>query len=62
MVVSKIESYASTSDNALISRNVTYYGQVNYIIELNYYDNFYVILFKCDWVDVTIGKGIKKTH
>ncbi|XP_070010997.1 uncharacterized protein [Nicotiana sylvestris] len=60
MVVSKTESYASTSDNAPKSANITYYGRLNDIVELNYYEKFKVILFKCDWVDVTKGRGIKE--
>lgn len=27
-------------------------------MELNYYEEFKVVLFKCDWVDVTKGSGI----
>jgi len=60
MVVSKTESYASTSDNTPKSANITYYGRLNDIVELNYYEKFKVILFKCDWVDVTKGRGIKE--
>ncbi|XP_019223770.1 PREDICTED: uncharacterized protein LOC109205511 [Nicotiana attenuata] len=60
MVISKTESYASTSDNAPKSANITYYGRLNDIVELNYYEKFKVILFKCDWVDVTKGRGIKE--
>ena len=33
---------------------------LNDIIELNYYERFKVTLFKCDWVDVERGKGVKK--
>ncbi|XP_019240998.1 PREDICTED: uncharacterized protein LOC109220987 [Nicotiana attenuata] len=60
MVVSKTESYASTSDNAPKSANITYYGRLNDIVELNYYEEFKVVLFKCDWVDVTKGRGVKE--
>ncbi|XP_060211996.1 uncharacterized protein LOC132639574 [Lycium barbarum] len=60
MVVSKTESYASTSDNAPKSANITYYGRLNDIMELNYYEEFKVVLFKCDWVDVTKGRGVKE--
>nr|XP_033512184.1 uncharacterized protein LOC104096812 isoform X2 [Nicotiana tomentosiformis] len=60
MVVSKTESYASTSDNAPKSANITYYGRLNDIVELNYYEKFKVTLFKCDWVDITKGRGIKE--
>ncbi|XP_019256426.1 PREDICTED: uncharacterized protein LOC109234832 [Nicotiana attenuata] len=60
MVVSKTESYASTSDNAPKSANITYYGRLNDIVELNYYEEFKVVLFKCDWVVVTKGRGVKE--
>nr|XP_009797180.1 PREDICTED: uncharacterized protein LOC104243658 [Nicotiana sylvestris] len=61
MVVSKTESYASTSDNTPKSTNITYYyGRLNDIVELNYYEEFKVVLFKCDWVDVTKGRGVKE--
>lgn len=60
MVVSKTESYASTSDNAPKLANITYYGRLNDIVELNYFEEFNVVLFKCDWVDVTHGRGVKE--
>nr|XP_033513042.1 uncharacterized protein LOC108945861 [Nicotiana tomentosiformis] len=60
MVVSKTESYASTSDNTPKSANITYYGRLNDIVELNYYEEFKVVLFKCDWVDITKGRGVKE--
>nr|XP_016504175.1 PREDICTED: uncharacterized protein LOC107822180 isoform X2 [Nicotiana tabacum] len=60
MIISKTESYASTSNNAPKSANITYYGRLNNIMELNYYEKCKVILFKCDWVDVTKGRGIKE--
>ncbi|WMV37552.1 hypothetical protein MTR67_030937 [Solanum verrucosum] len=58
MVVSKTESYASSSDNAPKSANISYYGKLNDIMELKYYEEFKVVVFKCDWVDVTKGRGI----
>jgi len=60
LVVSMTESYASTSDSAPKSGNITYYGRLNDIVELNYYEKFKVVLFKCDWVDVTQGRGVMK--
>ena len=60
LVVSKTESYANTIDNAPKSANIAYYGRLNDIVELNYFEEFKVVLFKCDWVDVTQGKGVKK--
>ncbi|QHN96473.1 uncharacterized protein DS421_18g618780 [Arachis hypogaea] len=60
MVVSKVISYASASDNAPKSENINYYGRLADIIELNYFEEFKVVLFKCDWVDITKGRGVKK--
>lgn len=60
MVVAKTQSYASTSDPRPILGDVTYYGILADIIELDYYDGFKVVLFRCDWVDVTQGKGVKQ--
>jgi hypothetical protein len=45
---------------SFVDGDVVYYGVLNDIIELNYYERFKVMLFKCDWVDVEQGKGVKK--
>ena len=37
----------------------TYYGKVTQIIEVEYYDRTKYVLFKCDWVDNTRGRGYK---
>ena len=51
-----------TTQNSGISviteSDTNYYGVLTDIIELNYFDNFKYILFKCDWADVN-GKGYK---
>ncbi|WMV49463.1 hypothetical protein MTR67_042848 [Solanum verrucosum] len=60
LVVLMTESYASTTDSAPKSGNITYYDTLNDIVELNYYEKFKVVLFKCDWVDVTQGRGVMK--
>ncbi|KAF7808003.1 uncharacterized protein G2W53_040164 [Senna tora] len=39
---------------------VTYYGILKEIIELNYFDKYKVLLFRCDWVDVISGRGCMK--
>jgi len=39
---------------------LTYYGKLEYIIELNYYGHFKVTLFKCKWADTTSGWGLRK--
>jgi hypothetical protein len=59
VVTAKTSSYSSASDTKPILGDVTYYGRILDIIELNYYGKFSVVLFKCEWVDVTQGKGVK---
>lgn len=42
-------------------RNMTYYGIIKEIIELNYRNNGNIVLFKCDWVDNRIqDKWVKQ--
>jgi hypothetical protein len=36
-----------------------YYGRIIDIIEVDYYSRFSVVLFKCEWVNVTRGKGVQ---
>ncbi|XP_047309914.1 uncharacterized protein LOC124913370 [Impatiens glandulifera] len=60
MVISKTNSYASTSDRRPIIGDVVYYGILTDIIELNYSDEFKIVLFRCDWADVDQKTGIKK--
>ncbi|KAM3358714.1 hypothetical protein P3S68_021647 [Capsicum galapagoense] len=60
MIISKTESCASSSDNGPKSAYITYYGKLNDIIELNYYEEFKFVLFKYDWVDVIKGRGVKE--
>ena len=40
--------------------SVNYYSRLRAIIELDYYGNFKVVLFKCDWVDVHHNSGIRQ--
>lgn len=56
----KTSSYTKSSDTNPILGDLTYYGRVIDIIELNYSGQFSVVLFKCEWVDVVSGKGVKK--
>ncbi|XP_039142533.1 uncharacterized protein LOC120279674 [Dioscorea cayenensis subsp. rotundata] len=60
VVTSSTVSYASASDANPVQGNVDYYGILNDIIELDYFQKFKVVLFRCDWVDVTNSRGIKK--
>ncbi|XP_025632772.1 uncharacterized protein [Arachis hypogaea] len=50
-LVALTTSFASTKDENPIHENISYYGRVNDIIELDYYENFKVTLFKCDWYE-----------
>ncbi|XVE92524.1 hypothetical protein REPUB_Repub01dG0104600 [Reevesia pubescens] len=49
-----------TTKTSCLDDDVTYYGVLKDIIELNYFERFRVVLFKCDWIDPGQGKGIKK--
>jgi len=60
VLTAKTSSYASASDARPVLGDVTYYGRIIDIIELNYSGNFSVVLFKCEWIDVLTGRGIKK--
>lgn len=59
-VLAETISYASSSDTNPRAGDVSYYGKLVEIVELNYYDSFRVILFKCIWADTRDGKGYKK--
>uniref|UniRef100_A0A453GTG8 DUF4216 domain-containing protein n=1 Tax=Aegilops tauschii subsp. strangulata TaxID=200361 RepID=A0A453GTG8_AEGTS len=52
MVTAKTASYDSARDANPVLHDVTYYGRVIDIVELNYSGQFSVVLFKCGWVDV----------
>ena len=60
VLTAKTSSYASASDDRPVLGDVTYYGRIIDIIELNYSRKFSVVLFKCEWVDVLSGRGIQK--
>ena len=57
--MTKTSSFASAKDKNPVIGDVTYYGALKDIIELDYYGHFNVVLLNCDWVDVTSrGRGI----
>jgi hypothetical protein len=60
VVTAKTSSYSSAGDNKPILGDILYYGRILDIIEIDYYGRFSVVLFKCEWVDVTRGKGVKR--
>lgn len=51
-------SETSGKDRSPIHGEVSYYGMVNEIIELNYYGQMTTLLFRCDWIDVR--RGVKE--
>lgn len=59
VVTAKTSSYASAGDTNPVLGDVMYYGRILDIIELDYYGKFSVVLFKCEWVNLTQGKGVK---
>lgn len=59
VVRAKTSTYVAPGDVTPILGDVTYYGRIIDIIQLNYSGQFSVDLFKCEWVDVS-KKGIKK--
>ncbi|XP_039119539.1 uncharacterized protein LOC120255833 [Dioscorea cayenensis subsp. rotundata] len=60
LVTSSTMSYASARDANPLEGNVDYYGVLNDIIELDYFNKFKVVLFRCDWADVNNSRGLKK--
>ena len=38
----------------------SYYGVLINIIELNYFEKYRYVLFKCQWADIISGRGCKK--
>ncbi|XP_049393365.1 uncharacterized protein LOC125857767 [Solanum stenotomum] len=51
-LVASTTSFASSKDKNPIAANLTYYGRIVDIVELDYYSHFKVVLFKCDWYEV----------
>ncbi|CAL1394710.1 unnamed protein product [Linum trigynum] len=53
-----IQSYASARDRNPIYSEVSYYGVLREILELDHWVGKKVVLFKCDWV--SSGRGLKQ--
>lgn len=51
-------SFSSSKDKNPIHGNVTYYGVLDEIVQLDYYGTMKIVLFKCDWIDV--HRGVKQ--
>ncbi|KAH0701906.1 hypothetical protein KY285_016184 [Solanum tuberosum] len=48
-LVASTTSFASSKDKNPIAADLTYYGRIVDIVELDNYGHFKVVLFKCDW-------------
>lgn len=59
VVTAKTSSFSMVKDNNPLSGDVTYFGRLNYIIELNYHKGKKIVLFNCDWVVINTRRGIK---
>ncbi|KAL4365744.1 hypothetical protein AHAS_Ahas07G0136700 [Arachis hypogaea] len=60
-LVALTTSFASAKDPSPIWAKVSYYGRINDIIELDYFGNFKVVLFRCDWYE-TQNDGYGSSH
>ena len=56
-MIAKTQSFASSKDPNPIFGDVTFYGILTDIIELDYSSGKHIVLFKCDWIS---RSGIKK--
>ena len=59
-LTSSTSCVASGVDGNLRQADLSYYGKLEDIIELNYYGRFRVTLFKCKWADTTRDRGFRK--
>lgn len=58
VITAQTSSFASRSDNNPIIGDVTYYGVLKDVIELEYFTGKKIVLFECDWVST--GRAQKK--
>lgn len=59
-VAAETMSYASSRDSNPRTGTVSYYGNLIEVMELNYYEVFKVVLFKCKWMDTRTERGYKQ--
>lgn len=57
---SKTSCVARSVDKNLRQAELSYYGKLEDIIEINYNGMFKVVLFKCKWADTTRDRGYQK--
>ncbi|CAA7025820.1 unnamed protein product [Microthlaspi erraticum] len=58
-VAAETMSYASSRDPNPRAGIVPYYGNLVEVMELNYYEVFKVVLFKCKWANTCTDRGYK---
>ncbi|CAN1842218.1 hypothetical protein LINPERHAP1_LOCUS36778 [Linum perenne] len=58
MLTATTQSFASTRDRNPVYSDIIYYGVIQEIVELEYWINRKIVLFKCDWV--SNSRGIKQ--
>ncbi|XP_057723796.1 uncharacterized protein LOC130939727 [Arachis stenosperma] len=61
-LMSSTPCVASASDADVRNGDLSYYGKLEDIIELNYNGRFRVTLFKCKWADTTRERGCRKDN
>lgn len=62
-LVTKTSSFSNSKDQNPQIGDVTYYGVITKILELDYHRMGNIVLFKCDWVDVhQKDKWVKVTN
>lgn len=59
-LTSNTSCIASTVDRNARQTELPYYEKLEDIVKLNYYGQFRVVLFKCQWADTTRDRGFKK--
>ena len=60
-MIAETSSFASAWDMNLVIGDVSYYGVLTEVVELHYLGGNIVLLFNCDWWNITnIKKWIKK--
>ncbi|KAK4707345.1 hypothetical protein R3W88_033119 [Solanum pinnatisectum] len=51
-LVASTTSFISSKDKNLIAADLTYYGRIVHIVDLDCYGHFKVVIFKCNWYEV----------
>ncbi|KAL5762833.1 hypothetical protein ACOSP7_019097 [Xanthoceras sorbifolium] len=60
VVTAKTSSFASAKDKNPVVGDISYFGHLVDVIELDYYGGRKVALFNCDWIDTKTNRGTKK--